>query len=101
MSYTYDIQPSPKLNQGGWNLHLYENGVSAGLIDFPASEYAGAQTDPTNVAFQRAEAEAKLWVQGRQVYSKRRRRFIVHPALLILLAGVIVVTFYKVLTFIL
>lgn len=67
MSYTYDIRPSPKLNQGGWNL----------------------------------EAEAKLWVQGRQVYSKRRRRFILHPALLILLAGVIVITFYNVLAFIL
>jgi hypothetical protein len=101
MSYTYDIRPSPKLNQGGWNLHLYENGVAAGLIDFPASDSTSAQTDPTNVAFQRAEAEAKLWVQGRQVYSKRRRRFIVHPAVLVVLAAVVVITFYNVLTYIL
>ena len=101
MSYTYDIRPSPKLEEGGWNLHLFENGEASGLIDFPASEYAGAQPDPTNVVFQRAEAEAKLWVQGRQVYSKRRRRFVVHPALLILLGGAVVITFYNVLQFIL
>lgn len=101
MSYTYDIRPNPKHHEGGWNLHLFENGVAAGLIDFPASEYAGAQTDAASVAFQRAEAEARLWVQGRQVYSKRRRHFALHPAFLILLAGVIVITFYQVMTFIL
>lgn len=101
MSYTYDIRPSPKLQEGGWNLHLYENGVAAGLIDFPANEYAGAQADANNVAFQRAEAEANLWVQGRQIYSKRRRRLIVHPALAILLCGIVVITFYNVVKFIL
>lgn len=101
MSYTYDIRPSPKLQEGGWNLHLFENGVAAGLIDFPANEYAGAQADRTNVAFQQAEAEARLWVQGRQVYSKRRRRFLVHPAFAILLAGVVIIALYKVVTFIL
>jgi hypothetical protein len=101
MSYTYDIRPRPNHQEGGWNLHLFENGVAAGLIDFPASELAGAQTDPANVAFQRAEAEAKLWVQGRQLYSKRRRRFIMHPAAAIVLAGVVAITFYTVLTFIL
>lgn len=101
MSYTYDIRPSPELQRGGWNLHLYENGVAAGLIDFPASDYASAQTDASKLAFQRAEAEANLWVQGRQVYSKRRRRFIVHPVVLVLLAGVVVITFYNVLKFIL
>jgi hypothetical protein len=101
MSYTYDIRPSAKHLDGGWNLHLFENGRSAGLVDFPASDYAGAQTDPAQLAFQRAEAEAKLWVQGRQVYSKRRRRFIVHPGVAIVLAGVLVITFYEVLRFIL
>lgn len=101
MSYTYDIRPSPTLQGGGWNLHLYEDGQAAGLIDFPANASNGAQTDATKVAFQRAEAEAKLWVQGRQVYNKRRRRLIVHPVLAILLCGVVVVTFYNVLKFIL
>jgi hypothetical protein len=100
MSYTYDIRPSPTLQGGGWNLHLYENGEAAGLIDFPASAYANAQTDATKLAFQRAEAEATLWVQGRQVYSKRRRRLMVNPVLAALLAAVAVYTFYKVLTFI-
>lgn len=101
MSYTYDIRPSPTLRGGGWNLHLYENGEAAGLIDFPANAYASAQADATKVAFQRAEAEAKLWVQGRQVYSKRRRRLMVHPVLAFLLAAVVVYTFYNVMTFIL
>lgn len=100
MSYTYDIRPSPTLRGGGWNLHLYENGEAAGLIDFPASAYSHAQADATKVAFQRAEAEATLWVQGRQVYSKRRRRLLVHPALAALLAVVVVVTFYNVMKFI-
>ncbi|HEU4373442.1 MAG TPA: hypothetical protein VFS02_08130 [Telluria sp.] len=99
MSYTYDIRPSPTLSGGGWNLHLYENGEAAGLIDFPANACAGAQ-DATKVAFQRAEAEATLWVQGRQVYSKRRRRLMVHPVLAALLAVVVVYTFYNVLKFI-
>lgn len=101
MSYTYDIRPSPMFKGAGWNLHLYENGEKAGVIDFPASAYASAQTDATKIAFQRAEAEASLWVQGRQIYSKRRRRFIVHPALAILLCAVVVVTFYNVVKFIL
>lgn len=101
MNYTYDIRPSPTPRGGGWNLHLYENGVSAGLIDFPANESAIAQIEATKLAFQRAEAEAKLWVQGRKVYSKRRRRLVVHPALAITLAVVVVITFYNVLTFIL
>lgn len=99
MSYTYDIRPSPMLHGGGWNLHLFENGEAAGLVDFPA-EASSAQTDATKIAFQRAEAEAKLWVQGRQVYSKRRRRLIIHPAVGVVLCAVIVYTFYEVLTFI-
>lgn len=101
MSYTYDILPSPKLHAGGWNLHLYENGVAAGLIDFPADEHTNAPGDATNLAFQRAEAEADLWVQGRRVYSKRRRRMVVHPVLALLLVGVVVVTLYNVLQYIL
>lgn len=101
MSYTYDIRPSPMRHGGGWNLHLYENGEAAGLIDFPANASASAQADATKIAFQRAEAEANLWVQGRQVYSKRRRRFIVHPVLATLLCAVVVITFYNVVKFIL
>lgn len=101
MSFTYDIRPSAKHQQGGWNLHLFENGKAAGLIDFPASDYASAPADATKVAFERAQAEAKLWVQGRQLYSKRRRRFPVHPAVAVLLFGVVVVTFYNVVKFIL
>lgn len=101
MSYTYDILPSPKLQAGGWNLHLYENGVAAGLIDFPADEHANAPGDAINLAFQRAEAEANLWVHGRRVYSKRRRRLVVHPVVAIFLASVVVFALYNVLKFIL
>lgn len=100
MSYTYDIRPSAALHGGGWNLHLYENGEAAGLIDFPANAYASAQADATKDAFQRAEAEANLWVQRRQVYSKRRRRLVIHPVLASLLGGVVVYTLFRVVTFI-
>lgn len=100
MSYTYDIRQSPNSQSGGWNLFLFENGETAGLIDFPAKEYQGAETDPMKVAFQRAEAEAKLWMKGRKVYSKRRRRLVVHPVALVALGSVVLFSAFNVLKFI-
>ena len=101
MSYAYDIRPSPKLHGGGWNLHLYENGVEAGLVDFPATEGENVQVDAMSVAFLRAEAEARLWIKGRRVYSKRRMRLVVHPVLASLLGLVAVISAYNILKYVL
>ncbi|MDB5936749.1 MAG: hypothetical protein JWQ01_4093 [Massilia sp.] len=97
MTYAYDIRPSEKLPGGGWDLHLYENGEATGLIDFPATEYENTQLDAMKAAFLRAEAEAKSWMRGRRVYSKRRMRLVVHPALAAIMALVVVVAVYNVL----
>jgi hypothetical protein len=95
MSYTYDIRPSQTPRGGGWNLYLFENGSPAGLVDFPAAEYENAHLDAMKVAFQRAEAEAKVWMKGRKVYSKRRMRLVVHPVAVALLALIVVVSVYN------
>lgn len=95
MSYTYDIRPSPNPQRGGWNLHLFENGAEAGLVDFPATEHGSDE-----VAFARAEAEAHVWVKGRKVYRNRRRRLVVHPALAVLLGLAVVMVFYNILKYI-
>lgn len=97
MSYAYDIRPSEKLPGRGWDLHLYENGQMAGLVDFPAAEYENTQLDAMKAAFQRAETEAKLWMTGRHVYNRRRMRLVVHPALAALLAGVVIAGAYNML----
>jgi hypothetical protein len=97
MSYAYDIRPSEKLPGRGWDLHLYENGEAAGLVDFPAAEYENTQLDAMKAAFQRAGTEAKLWMKGRRVYSKRRMRLVVHPALAAILALVVIIGAYNVL----
>lgn len=97
MSYTYDIRPSPTLPGSGWNLHLFENGVTAGLIDFPATEFDNAHIDAMKVAFLRAEAEANLWMKGRRVYNKRRLRLVVHPVPAVLLGLVILIAAYNIL----
>lgn len=96
MSYTYDIRPSPNPQRGGWNLHLFENGAEAALVDFPAEENGNAE-----VAFSRAEAEAQMWVKGGKVYSNRRRRLAVHPVLAVLLGLAVVMVFYNILKYIL
>lgn len=101
MSYTYDIRPSPNPQRGGWNLHLFEDGAAAGLIDFPAAEYGHADADATKVAFARAEAEASLWVKDRKVYLNRRRRLNIHPAVAILVALAVAMVFYDILQYIL
>lgn len=98
MSYTYNIRPSPKLPGGGWNLHLFENGEEAGSVDFPATEGENAQGDAMKLAFSRAEAEANLWIKGRKVYSKRRRRLVVHPVLAYLLGLVVLIAAYNMLS---
>lgn len=100
MRYTYDIRPSPHPQRGGWDLHLFENGKEAGLVDFPAAEHGNADSDATKVAYTRAEAEANLWVKGRRVYSNRRRRLVVHPALAILMGLAVVIVLYNILKFI-
>lgn len=99
MSYTYDIRPSEQLPGRGWNLHLFENGEAAGLVDFPATEYENTQLDAMQVAFLRAEAEAKVWMKGRMVYSKRRMRLVVHPALAAILALAVIIAAYNVLKY--
>ncbi len=96
MSYTYDIRPNSTNREGGWNLHLFENGEAAGLVDFPATEYENTHVDAAKVAFLRAEAEAKLWMKSRKVYSKRRMRLVVHPALAVLAALVVVIGAYNI-----
>jgi hypothetical protein len=100
MSYTYDIRQSPNPHVGGWNLHLYEDGASAGLIDFPAKAHQGADADPMKAAFQRAQAEANLWMKGRKVYSKRRMRLVVHPVAVAMLAVVVLIGAYNMLRFV-
>lgn len=100
MSYTYDIRQSDKLPGRGWNLHLFENGEKAGEVDFPAADYENTQLDAMKVAFLRAEAEAKVWIKGRNVYSKRRMRLVVHPALVAILGAVVVVAAYYVFSYI-
>lgn len=100
MSYTYDIRPSPNPQRGGWKLHLFENGTAAGLVDFPAEQSASAEIDAAKVAFERAEAEAKLWVKGRRVYSNRRRGVTVHPAALLLMSLALVAVLYNILKFV-
>lgn len=101
MSYKYDIRPSPNPQGGGWNLHLFENGAPAGLVDFPAGQNDNPHIDVVNVAFQRAEAEAKLWIKGRKVYSKRRMRLVVHPVPAFLLGLVVVIASYNILKYVL
>ena len=96
MSYTYDIRPSPMNRGGGWNLHLFENGEAAGLVDFPADVDEETQLDAKRAAFLRAEAEAKLWMKGRKVYSKRRHKLVVHPALAVFAGLVILIAIYNV-----
>lgn len=96
MSYAYDIRPSAKLPGRGWDLHLYENGQAAGLVDFPAAEYENTQLDAMKAAFHRAEAEAKLWMKGRRVYSKRRMRLVVHPGLAAVLGLAVLVGVYNI-----
>lgn len=96
MSYTYDIRPSPMIRGGGWNLHLFENGQAAGMVDFPAIEDEDTQIDAAKAAFLRAEAEAKLWIRGRRVYSKRRHRLVVHPAIAFFAALVVIYAIYNV-----
>jgi hypothetical protein len=100
MSYTYDIRQNPAPQGGGWNLHLFEDGSSAGLIDFPANAYQGAGVDPMKAAFQRAEAEAKLWIRGRKVYSKRRLRLVVHPLAAVMLGVVVLIAAYNILKYV-
>ena len=100
MSYTYDIRPSPKSHGGGWNLHLFEHGAAAGRIDFPATESDNTHFDATNAAFLRAEAEANLWMKSRMLYSKRRRRLVVHPVPALLLCVVVLIAAYKILSFV-
>jgi hypothetical protein len=100
MSYTYDIRPSAKLPGRGWNLHLFENGKEAGQVDFPATDYENTQLDAMKVAFLRAEAEAKVWIKGRRVYSKRRMRLVVHPALAAIMGLVVLIAAYNVFTYI-
>lgn len=101
MMYTYDIRPDTKLRGGGWSLHLFENGQAAGLVDFPATEQEDSHIDALKAAFVRAEAEARLWVNGRKVYSKRRKRLVVQPALAALLGLVVVVSLYNTLKYVL
>ena len=54
-----------------------------------------------SVAFLRAEAEARLWIKGRRVYSKRRMRLVVHPVLASLLGLVAVISAYNILKYVL
>jgi hypothetical protein len=96
MNYTYDIRPDAKAPGRGWNLHLFDNGKEAGQIDFPATDYENTQLDAMKVAFLRAEAEAKVWIKGRRVYSKRRMRLVVHPALAAILGLAVLVAAYNV-----
>jgi hypothetical protein len=86
---------------GGWNLHLFENGITMGLIDFPATESENAHIHPMNLAFLCAEAEANLWMKGRRVYSKRRMRLVVHPVPAVLFGLVVLFESYKMLRYIL
>jgi hypothetical protein len=97
MNYSYDIRPRPNLDGGGWNLHLFENGKAAGLVDFAATENENSQLDAAKIAYLRAEAEAKLWVKGRKVYSKRRLRLAVHPVPAFLLGLLVVLCLFNVL----
>lgn len=99
MSYTYDIRPGPTLHGGGWNLHLFENGISAGRIDFPATELDNAHIDAMKAAFLRAEAEANLWMMSRRVYSRRRMRLVVHPVPAFLLCLVVLIAAYNILSY--
>lgn len=100
MSYTYDIRPSAKLPGRGWNLHLFENGEEAGQVDFPATDYENTQLDAMKVAFLRAEAEAKVWINCRKVYNKRRMRLVVHPALAVIMGLVVLIAAYSVISYI-
>lgn len=95
MSYTYDIRPRSMIRESGWNLHLFENGEAAGIVDFPATVDDDTPIDAAQAAFLRAEAEAKLWMKGRRVYSKRKLVPIVPPVLTIIAALVVVIATYN------
>lgn len=99
MSYTYDIRPA-RTPDNGWDLHLFEHGAPAGNVSFPAKEDENPDSDAIKVAFQRAEAEAKLWMRGRKVYSLRHKRLSVHPVPLFLFGLVVVIAAYNILKFV-
>jgi hypothetical protein len=96
MNYSYDIRPSAQNKAGGWNLHLFENGQVAGRVAFPADDPVDGDLDPVKGAFLRAQAEAALWMKGRKVYSKRRRRLIVHPGVAIALGLVVLIAVFNI-----
>jgi hypothetical protein len=99
MNYSYDIRPNAQNKAGGWHLHLFEDGKVAGRVDFPAADSVDGDLDAMKGAFLRAQAEATLWMNGRKVYSKRRRRLVVHPGVAIALGLVVLIAVFNILKY--